>query len=156
MSTEPQAVEPPLTRQCRQILDLIRARPWGVGHEELAAIVSKYTGRISELRQAGYQIHLVKNEDGKRVYKETGLNEGPRAVVPRGKPAYMFLVGPPEGAYVSPAYPTPEARDEAAGHYYNEWECDPTQIYWIDDPGGRRGLKAGAVVVEGVTVGETC
>lgn len=51
---------PRLSRQCRRILDLLRRGP--ASNRELAALSLKYTGRISELRQAGYQIEVIQHD----------------------------------------------------------------------------------------------
>jgi hypothetical protein len=43
-----------LSRQCLAILELLRERDRT--NDELSRVARKYTGRISELRQAGYGI----------------------------------------------------------------------------------------------------
>jgi len=57
-----------LSRQCQAILDLFRSSLGNrVSNWELAAISLKYTGRISDLRAAGYTINIVERN------RETGL-----------------------------------------------------------------------------------
>lgn len=48
---------PRLSRQCLAILD--RLRLGRVSNDELSRIARKYTGRISEIRQAGYPVEVV-------------------------------------------------------------------------------------------------
>lgn len=50
-----------LSRQCREILALLRERR-EVSNAELAAVALKYTGRISEIRQAGYDVRVVRRD----------------------------------------------------------------------------------------------
>lgn len=135
-----------ITPQSRTILQMIRDNPHGVTAADLAAIVPKYTGRISELRQAGYQVHLVKDAAGAKVYRETGVNQGPRVPPRRGEPSFLFLVGPPLQSFVSVRYATDAERDAAVLAYYNAYECDPAQFFWLDDPGDGGGLRCGPVL----------
>lgn len=60
------AEAPRLSKQCGLILERLRAG--NATNRELAEISLKYTGRISDLRAAGYEIKVVE-----RNY-ETGLN----------------------------------------------------------------------------------
>ena len=46
-----------LSRQAREILRLLEAGP--CTNVELARVALKYTGRISEIRQAGYDVRCV-------------------------------------------------------------------------------------------------
>lgn len=62
----PTVESPRLSRQCRLILDRLRAG--NATNRELSAISLKYTGRVSDLRAAGYKIEVIgRNHD-------TGLN----------------------------------------------------------------------------------
>jgi hypothetical protein len=63
---EDKTVAPRLNRQCRAILARLQQGP--ATNRELCTIALKYTGRISELRQAGYDVPCV-SED-----KKTGLS----------------------------------------------------------------------------------
>ena len=61
------AVEAPrLSRQCRLILERLRTGP--ATNRELSGIALKYTGRLSELRQAGYDVRVIQRDH------ESGLN----------------------------------------------------------------------------------
>jgi 23S rRNA C2498 (ribose-2'-O)-methylase RlmM len=51
---------PRLSRQCALILE--RLRIGTVTNHELAAIALKYTGRISDLRAAGYRIDVIERD----------------------------------------------------------------------------------------------
>lgn len=55
---------PRLSRQCEEILTLLKAGP--VSNRALSGIALKYTSRISDLRAAGYNIQA-------RVDRVTGL-----------------------------------------------------------------------------------
>ena len=59
-----------LSRQCREILDLLlRRRDEGVRTSELAGIALKYSARISELRGAGVDVVCVeRSSDGNNLY----------------------------------------------------------------------------------------
>ena len=64
------AVEAPrLSRQCRLILG--RLRVGAATNRELSELSLKYTGRISELRQAGYDVRVIQrdHESGLNVYR---------------------------------------------------------------------------------------
>ena len=54
-----------LNAQCQRILE--RLRQGRVSNRELSAIALKYTGRVSELRQAGHSVKVVERN------RETGL-----------------------------------------------------------------------------------
>lgn len=54
-----------LSRQCQQILD--RLRKGQASNRELAGYALKYTGRVSELREAGHDIQVVSRD------RKTGL-----------------------------------------------------------------------------------
>ena len=54
-----------LNRQCLEILALLGQRP--ATNRELSKIALKYTGRVSELRQAGHDVECYKRD------KKTGL-----------------------------------------------------------------------------------
>jgi hypothetical protein len=56
----PAAAVPRVSRQCREILD--RLRSGRATNAELAHIALKYTGRISELRQAGHDVRNVEHD----------------------------------------------------------------------------------------------
>ena len=58
---------PRLSRQCRLILERLRANGTAT-NRELSEIALKYTGRLSELRQAGYDVRVVQRDH------ESGLN----------------------------------------------------------------------------------
>jgi hypothetical protein len=51
---------PRLSRQCLRILD--RLRRGRASNGELAEIGLKYTGRISEIRQAGFDVRVVSHD----------------------------------------------------------------------------------------------
>jgi hypothetical protein len=53
----PKEDRPRLTRQCRQLLE--RLQHGAATNRELAAVSLKYTSRISDLRQAGYDVRVV-------------------------------------------------------------------------------------------------
>jgi hypothetical protein len=58
-----------LSAQCREILALLRARgPNGVWNTELAEIALKYTGRVSELRGAGFKIQIHERDGARNRY----------------------------------------------------------------------------------------
>ena len=69
------AEAPRLSKQCGLILERLKAGT--ATNKELAGISIKYTGRISDLRAAGYDIKVVE-----RNY-ETGLNT--YALMPHAK-----------------------------------------------------------------------
>ena len=50
-----------LSRQCAAILALLQSRE-RVSNAQLAEVALKYTGRISELRHAGYRIDVVASD----------------------------------------------------------------------------------------------
>ena len=57
-----------LSRQCRAILRRLRTSP--ASNIELAEIARKYTGRISDLRAAGYDVRVVgRGAHGLRWYQ---------------------------------------------------------------------------------------
>lgn len=56
-----------LSAQAQAILD--RLEQGTATNVELAAIALKYTGRISDLRAAGYEIQCSKREAGMTVYR---------------------------------------------------------------------------------------
>lgn len=60
------AEAPRLSRQCRLILE--RLRVGAATNRELSELSLKYTGRISELRQAGYDVRVIQRDH------ESGLN----------------------------------------------------------------------------------
>lgn len=60
------AETPRLSNQCRLILD--RLREGNATNRELSQISLKYTGRVSDLRAAGYVIEVIARSH------ETGLN----------------------------------------------------------------------------------
>lgn len=62
------AEAPRLSNQCRLILERLRANGGRATNRELADVSLKYTGRISDLRAAGYVITVVERNH------ETGLN----------------------------------------------------------------------------------
>jgi hypothetical protein len=66
--TVPAAAVPRLSRQCEEILD--RLRRGRRTNAELAGIALKYTGRLSEIRQAGYDVRVVEKDvaSGVHVY----------------------------------------------------------------------------------------
>lgn len=47
---------PRLSRQCKAILEFLRANGGRATNAELSRIALKYTGRLSEIRQAGYVV----------------------------------------------------------------------------------------------------
>jgi hypothetical protein len=51
---------PRISRQCRLIVD--RLRRGRATNAELAVIALKYSGRISEIRQAGYDVRCVSHD----------------------------------------------------------------------------------------------
>lgn len=53
-SSAPVEMRPRLSRQCQLILDRLTEGP--ATNRELSQIALKYTGRISELKQAGYKV----------------------------------------------------------------------------------------------------
>ena len=56
----PEAAKPRLSSQCYAILSRLREGP--ATNRELAAIALKYSGRISDLRVAGYAITVVSHD----------------------------------------------------------------------------------------------
>lgn len=58
-----------LSAQCARILERLQQGP--ASNYELAGIALKYTSRISDLREAGYQIDCVErdHETGKTMYR---------------------------------------------------------------------------------------
>lgn len=60
------AEAPRLSNQCRLILERLRAG--NATNRELSQISLKYTGRVSDLRAAGYVIEVIERSH------ETGLN----------------------------------------------------------------------------------
>ncbi len=56
-----------LSRQCQQILTRLQAGP--ATNAQLSEISLKYTGRISDLRAAGYTIECKRGEGGLNVYR---------------------------------------------------------------------------------------
>lgn len=65
----PVAEAPRLSRQCRAILE--RLRRGTATNSELSTISLKYTSRISELREAGYNVRVVERDHvtGRVVYR---------------------------------------------------------------------------------------
>lgn len=65
--------QPRLSAQCQQMLDRLRYGP--ATNRDLAEIGLKYTGRISDLRAAGYRIVVTSKcvETGRCIYE---LKEG--------------------------------------------------------------------------------
>lgn len=61
--------EPRLSNQCAQILE--RLRQGHATNSELAGISLKYTGRISDLRQSGFDIQVIQRDrkSGVTVYE---------------------------------------------------------------------------------------
>lgn len=58
-----------LSKQCRDLLGLFHERgDAGVWNNEMAARMLKYTGRVSELRGAGYRIEIVERNGPLRRY----------------------------------------------------------------------------------------
>lgn len=66
-----EAEKPRLSAQCRAILDRLRKGP--ATNTELSGIALKYTGRISDLRAAGYEVKIVARDltSGLVTYKLT-------------------------------------------------------------------------------------
>jgi hypothetical protein len=56
----PAPMRPRLSRQCHAILERLQAGP--ATNRELAMIALKYTGRISELKQAGYRVECFEHK----------------------------------------------------------------------------------------------
>ena len=127
-----------VSQQALRVLATIRLQPAGVTAYQLVPVAAKYTNRIQELRDAGYNIVLARDEDGRRVYKESDEPIAPRVTLRRGQPAYFFLLGPANVVYVSPAYPTPEERSSEAVAYVEKVGGDPAQLMWLDDLGHRK------------------
>ena len=65
--------QPRLTRQCRLILERLRQGP--ASNRELSRLALKYTGRLSDLRRAGYVVTIVRQDHvtGEVIYE---LREG--------------------------------------------------------------------------------
>jgi hypothetical protein len=65
----PQASRPRLSRQCQVILD--RLTQGEATNRELAQIALKYSGRVSDLRSAGYDVRVVSHDHvtGVAVYR---------------------------------------------------------------------------------------
>lgn len=63
----PPVMRPRLSQQCERILDRLRQGP--ATNRELAALALKYTGRISDLKAAGYRIECFEQD------KLTGLTK---------------------------------------------------------------------------------
>jgi hypothetical protein len=63
------AEAPRLQRQCHDILAVLRQRD--ASNFELAEIARKYTGRLSEIRQAGYVVRIIDRDHttGRCVYR---------------------------------------------------------------------------------------
>lgn len=58
-----------LSEQCRQILAFLRQRgAAGCWNDELARIALKYTGRISEIRGAGFEVEIHERKGPRRRY----------------------------------------------------------------------------------------
>lgn len=63
----PPVMRPRLSHQCERILDRLRQGP--ATNRELAVLALKYTGRISDLKAAGYRIECFEQD------KLTGLTK---------------------------------------------------------------------------------
>jgi hypothetical protein len=62
--------KPKLSRQCRRILEAFKRGGGRATNVELSEIALKYTGRLSDLRKAGYDVRVVeKGARGLRVYE---------------------------------------------------------------------------------------
>lgn len=63
---------PRLSKQCRLILERLRTSGPATDRE-LSEIALKYTSRISEIRAAGHNVHVIQrnSETGLTVYKLT-------------------------------------------------------------------------------------
>lgn len=66
--------KPRLSRQCELILSRLREGP--AKNTELVAIALKYTGRISDIRKAGYVVEVIERdyETGITLYALRGDN----------------------------------------------------------------------------------
>ena len=65
---------PRLSRQCKLILDRLRAAG-GVSNRELSQVALKYTSRLSEIRAAGYKIKVSRHGDtGLVTYELDGVD----------------------------------------------------------------------------------
>lgn len=64
----PSAAKPRLSRQCLAVL--LRLQQGPASNRELSEIALKYTGRLSELRAAGYAVEIVEQDHatGRFVY----------------------------------------------------------------------------------------
>jgi hypothetical protein len=67
-SAAPEPMRPRLSRQCLAILERLQAGP--ATNAELVQLALKYTGRLSELRQAGYDVQVATHnrKTGQVVY----------------------------------------------------------------------------------------
>ncbi|MBU6429253.1 MAG: hypothetical protein KGR26_09605 [Cyanobacteria bacterium REEB65] len=67
----PDAARPRLSRQCRAILDRLRAGP--ASNDELSRLARKYTGRISDIRKAGFVVECFDQDhaSGRTWYRLT-------------------------------------------------------------------------------------
>ena len=72
-SRAPAAMRPRLSRQCEELLAMLRRGD--LSNDQMARVARKYTSRISELRQAGYDVRPVSHNHatGLVVYR---LQEG--------------------------------------------------------------------------------
>ena len=82
-SRAPWADRPRLSRQCRAILDRLRQGP--TSNRDLSGLALKYTGRLSDLRRAGYRIgiHSQNHVTGEVMYVLLGEPDGGDARFPR-------------------------------------------------------------------------
>ena len=82
-SRAPWADRPRLSKQCQAILDRLRQGP--TSNRVLATLALKYTGRLSELRRAGYPIGIRSQDHatGLVVYELRGDPDAGVARFPR-------------------------------------------------------------------------